>query len=393
MGYVPGDERVDPGRDVVGFGPDRPPPRWQPRWWPGGRWPSWPVQVVVAVALVAGVVTGVRLGSHRSSPPRPAKPAAAITSLHHHLLGVTAGWELLGWGPRGVVRIQLARGRITLIPVPPLSSTGGVSFVVTPRLAIIRPIDFVPGYEVPDAGPARQLPGLLDQGGPAVPGPDPAQLWVVTEGIHQVYLTLVGLDGKAAGAMIQLPEAGPPAVTAVTDGRGSVLLSGSRGVYDAGPSGLHRIARSVAAVGLTKWLAVTCRRRTHCRDEVIDTARGTSGRLPGPALQVQVWPPGVISPDGSQAAVFAADGGGDTQLSVINLHNGVTRDVSVTLNQRSLGGQMLAWSPDGKWLFVVAAHGRLQAVRMATGQVTGLGAALPPLQQIAVRSAPRQASR
>jgi DNA-binding beta-propeller fold protein YncE len=347
------------------------------------------VQVAVAVALVAGAVTGIRLAGHHASPPRPAKPAAAVTSLHRHLLGVTAGWELLGWGPRGVVRIQLARGRITVIPVPPLSSTGGVSFVVTPRLAIIRPIDFVPGYEVPDAGPARQLPGLLDQGGPAVPGPDPAQLWVVTEGIHQAYLTLVGLDGKAVGAVIQLPEAGPPAVTAAPDGRGSVLLSGSRGVYDAGPSGLRRVARSIAAVGLTRWLAVTCRHRTHCRDEVIDTADGSSERLPGPAPQVQVWPPGVISPDGSQAAVLAAGGGEDTQLSVINLGTGITRNVSVTLDQRSLGGQMLAWSPDGKWLFVVAAHGKLQAIRVATGQVTGLGAALPPLQQIAVRSAPR----
>jgi sugar lactone lactonase YvrE len=50
---------------------------------------------------------------------------------------------------------------------------------------------------------------------------------------------------------------------------------------------------------------------------------------------------------------------------------------------------MLAWSPDGKWLFVVAAHGKLLAIWAATGQVTGLGVTLPPLQQIAVRSAAR----
>jgi hypothetical protein len=354
------------------------------------------VQLAVAVALVAGAVTGARLASHRASPRTVPRAAAAVTSLHHRLLGVTAGWELLGWGPRGVVRIQLARGRVTLTPVPPLSSTGGVSFVVTPRLAIIRPIDFVPGYEVPDGGPARQLPGLLDQGGPAVPGPDPAQLWVVTEGIHQAYLTLVGLDGKAAGAMIQVPEAGPPAVTAASDGRGSVLLSGSRGVYDTGPSGLRRVGSSMIAVGPGHWLAVTCQRSQHarrsqhsraCRDEVTDTASGTHRLLPGPAMQGPAWPPGVISPTGSVAAVGTISGEGKVRLNLIDLSNGTSRVVPVPLGQQSPGAGTLAWSPDGKWLFAVAAHGRLLAVQASTGRVTGLGAALPPLAQIAVRDA------
>jgi hypothetical protein len=343
----------------------------------------------VAVALVAGTVTGIRLAGHRASPPRLARPAAAVTELHHRMLGVTAGWELLGWGPAGVVRIQLARGRITQTRVPPLASTGPVSFVVTPALAIIRPLDFVPGYEVADRGPARRLPGLLSQGGPLVPGPDPSHLWVVPEVIPHSVMTLVGLGGQAAGAAVQLPAHDPLSITATTDGRGYALLEGNGGVYDTGPSGLRWAARSIAAVGPGRWLAVTCRHRTHCRNEVIDTARGTVQPLPGPALQSPAWPPGVISPDGSQAAVFAADGDGNTRLSVVNLDNGVSRDVSVTLNQRQLEGQMLAWSPDGKWLFVVAAHGKLLAIWAGTGQVTGLGVTLPPLRQIAVRSAGR----
>ena len=394
MGYVPGDERVDPGRDVVGFGPGRPPRRWPPRRWLSHRapsWlrPSWPVQLAVAVALVAGAVTGVRLAGHRASPPRTVKPASAVTDLHHRLLGVTAPWELLGWGPRGVVRIQLARGRITRTPIPPLASTGPVSFVVTPTLAIVRPLDFVPGYEVAGQGPARRLPGLLGQGGPLITGPDPTHLWVVPEGIPHAVMTLVGLGGQAAGAAVQLPANGPLSVSATSDGRGYALLIGGGGVYDTGPSGLRWVARSIAAVGPTRWLAVACRHGRHCRNEVIDTARGTAERLPGPALQGPAWPPGVISPDGSQAAVLSAAGDGKIRLSLINLNDGASRGISVPINQHSLGGQLLTWSPDGKWLFAVATRGRLVAVSARTGRVTGLGAALPPLAQIAIRAAPR----
>jgi hypothetical protein len=262
-----------------------------------------------------------------------------------------------------------------------------VSFVVTPTLAIVRPLDAVAGYEVGGQGPARRLPGLLSQGGgPLFAGPDPAHLWVVPEGVHHTAMTLVGLDGLPAGASVRLPANGL-SITATTDGRGYALLNGGGGVYDTGPSGLRWVARSVAAVGATRWLAVACRHGQHCRDEVIDTARGSVQRLPGPAVQGPAWPPGVISPDGSQAAVLSAGGNGKTRLSLINLGNGVSRDVPVPIDQHSLGGQLLAWSPDGKWLFAVAAHGRLVVVAARTGQVTGLGAALPPLAQIAIRAA------
>jgi hypothetical protein len=343
------------------------------------------VRLVVAVVLVAVAVTGSRLAGHRASPRKVPRPAGAVTNLHHRLLGVTARWELLGWGPSGVVRIQLARGRITQTPIPPLASTGPVSFVVTPTLAIVRPLDFVSGYEVANQRPSRLLPGLLGQGGPLIPGPDPAHLWVVPEGLHHAVMTLVGLDGQPAGASVQLPANDPMSVTATTDGRGYALLAGTGGVYDTGPSGLRWVAGSIAAVGPARWLGVTCQHRTHCRDEVIDTARGTDQRLPGPALRGPAWPPGVISPDGSQAAVFTAHGDGKTRLSLINLSNGASRGISVPINEQSLEGQMLAWSPDGKWLFAVAAHGRLAVISARTGRVTSLGAALPPLAQIAIR--------
>jgi hypothetical protein len=117
-------------------------------------------------------------GSTASSavPSRP----VVVTQLGHRVLGVRAGWELFVRGSRGLsgppgelVRIQLAKGRLTRTTVPALLSTGPVSFLVQPRTVIIRPFDFVPGYLVPDGRPAERLSGGLSLRGPAVPGPQP----------------------------------------------------------------------------------------------------------------------------------------------------------------------------------------------------------------------------
>ena len=70
----------------------------------------------------------------------------------HRLLGVRAGWELFGLGPSEVVRIQLARARITRTVFPGPQSSGPVTLLAGPYQAIVRPLDYVPGYLVPMAG-------------------------------------------------------------------------------------------------------------------------------------------------------------------------------------------------------------------------------------------------
>src|SRR5580700_2548825 len=147
--------------------------------------------LVVAAVAVAAAVTAVvgsggspagspttlpRAASSRSSVPGPSSTAssgvvstsaAKVTILGHPLLGVRARWELFGRGPGEVVRIQFARGRITWTAHPPLSSGGPVTFVTDAEGALVRPIDFVPGYLIPDGEPAREAPGALGAGGPA----------------------------------------------------------------------------------------------------------------------------------------------------------------------------------------------------------------------------------
>ena len=73
-------------------------------------------------------------------------------------------------GSATVLRIEFAHGRITRTVVPALASNGPVSFVATPHAAIIRPLDFVPGFLVPDGRPPYALTGALASGGVLLPG-------------------------------------------------------------------------------------------------------------------------------------------------------------------------------------------------------------------------------
>jgi hypothetical protein len=73
-------------------------------------------------------------------------------------------------------------------------------------------------------------------------------------------------------------------------------------------------------------------------------------------------------------------------LHLINLVSGSDQQIGVSLDQESAARQTLAWTPDSRWLFVVAARGELAAVNARTRHVEGLGVELPALSQIVVRN-------
>jgi hypothetical protein len=358
--------------DEVGFGPSRP---------PGRRWPRWPL--ILAGAAVIAVAAVLAVSRH------PVRPAAAhaqvtVTEAGHPLLGVRAGWELLGYGPNRAVRVQLARGRVTQTLVPSLGSTGPFSLVTGPTQMIIRPLDIVPGYLVPDGKPARLLRGGLSHGGSLVPGPQPGEVWLNNSSQS---LALVRLDGSTTGVSIRLPPGGWWLASA--NGRGYVLLSGVGEIYDVWPGGSRRIGGMLAAVGPTRWLTVNCYRPHRCADVVTNTATGAKRELGGPPItSVSAAFPGVIAPDGATAAIFRVTPSGQVTLHLLNLATGTDQQVAVRLNQESVGAGTLAWSPDSRWLFVVTAHGRLAAVKAGTLQVEGLGVRLPWLSQITTRPGP-----
>jgi hypothetical protein len=369
------------------------------------------VVAAVAVAVIAVVRSGgspaappPAVGS-RSSAPGPSSaadsgvvPASAVSVrvLGHPLLGVHARWELFGRGPGVVVRIQFAEGRITRTAHPALSSGGPVTFVADAEGALVRPIDFVPGYLIPDGEPARQAPGALDAGGPVFPGPDAQHLWV-SSGTSGDRMVLVGMDGRPTGPSISAPPQGSPVNTslvAIPDQAGYLLFPGTGGVYDVRPGGTSRVTTGmVLAVGPTRWLTADCNAHARCRPIAVDRSTGVrhplSTRIDG-TVQSTI---GVISPDGATAAVLV--GSPQARIEIIDLATGAAHALPprIDLSEVDMGWtwESMAWSPDSRWLFATA-DGDLYAVNQHTAQIINLshalGPALPQLSQLSMRNAP-----
>ena len=385
--------------DEVRFGPSRKPQVRLTAWLRrplAGRLALGTV-ALATLAVAAFVVTTARQpGHHRPGVTGPtaftgrpqaqpwwvaARPVVA-TDAGHRLLGVRGGWELFGTGPGVLIRIQWAAGRVTRTAIPALQSTGPVFFVVGPHQAIIRPLDFVPGYLMPDDQPARTLPTALGTAGQAFPGPRPGQVWVQSGFGAETVMALVTMSGARIGPSIRLPA--DIGYGAVPDGRGYLAVERNGAAYDVGPGGLRRVAAgTLTATGPSAWLIVQCASARHCVNVVVNPATGTRRVLPGEATQPG-WPPGITSPDGRYADVLGLGRDQTAILHLINLSTGSDRQVAVVPAPQGSPG--LAWSPDSRWLFAATEDGALDAIDPQTGQVRGLGVPLPPVTYLAVRS-------
>lgn len=381
--------------------PPSPPPRLP--------WPRWftVVVVVLALAAAAAVINRVRTSSPATpaaasstpvtsrpapstSPPAstPARPPDPVTviRLGHPLLGASTGWELIGRGTDVLVRIQPAAGRIVRTTIPDLRSGGPTSLLTGSDRVIIRPMDDVPGYLVPDGKPARELPVALNLDGPVFPGPAAGQMWVRPADDHQPVMALATLDGKRLADFVSVPR-GSSSFEAVADGGGYLLYQSIGGVYQARPGGLRRISTgALLAVGSTGWLVAECDAQYRCSLVLVDRRSGARRTVPGDPVSRDRT--GVLAPDGATAAMLDTGSTGSSGLYLLDLATGHRRAIDLSANMESFDGtSTLAFSPDSRWLFVIAVDGTLMAVNRATGAVSELAHSLPPLSQLVVRPA------
>ncbi|MBV9822068.1 MAG: hypothetical protein JO144_07450 [Actinobacteria bacterium] len=369
-------------------------------------WPRWftVAVVVLALAAAAGVINRVRTDSPSAPAAAPSTPATSrpapstsppassavppgpvtVTPLGRPLLGATTGWELIGRGVGVLVRIQPAAGRIVRTTLPDLRSSGAVSLLSGSDRVIIRPMDDVPGYLVRDGQAAREMPLALNLDGPVFPGPVAGQMWVRPADDHQPVMALATLDGKRLADFVPVPPGSSP-FEAVADGAGYLLYSGIGGVYQARPGGLRRISTgALLAVGPTGWLVAECDERYRCSLVLVDRRSGTRRTLPGGAVSRDST--GVLSPDGTTAAMLTAGSNGSAGLYLLDLATGRRRTIDLSVGLESIDGT-LAFSPDSRWLFAISADGTLMTVNRATGAVRELAHDLPPLSQLVVRPA------
>ena len=365
-----------------------------------------PVLGVLGAVLALGVGTIIVVNHHNATREQPPTPTVSATSslrppttapsssastgtagpstvvVGHPLLGVTGGWNLFGLGPGVMVRIEMARGRVETTPVPSLGSGAPLSFVAGSDRVLIRPIDAVAGYVIPDGAPAEQAKGALASGGFVFRGPDPAHVWVQAGTETKPVMSLVGLDGSSSGTpSIPIPPDMSP-FGVQTDGSGSLIFQGTSGSYAASGATLRRITTGrVVAAWPDGWLVGECDDQHRCSTEVIDRRTGTRRTL-GPDLGPNALL-GVASADGRFAAVLVSQGESASPM-VIDLRSGARRLVPVALSQ-TYGDGSLVWSPDGRWLLVVASDHTIKAVEASTWRVTSLGVTLPPVDQLAVR--------
>ena len=134
--------------------------------------------------------------------------------------------------------------------------------------------------------------------------------------------------------------------------------------------------------GASGWLTDECDEHGRCTTVGID--RATGGRRVLPVAIDRDGPMGVLSPDGTSAAIVMVRQDGGTGLRLADLVTGSDTDVDVHPARGS--GPTMVWSPDGRWLFVVDDTGHLRAVDPRDGEVSEFPGPVPLLRQLVIRA-------
>jgi len=359
----------------------------------------------ILVLVVLGVVAIGRSSGSRA-PPSTAAPTTAVTvvattpatvattalpagpqvsDIGQSLLPGPTGTELVVHTTDALYRIELDRGRVVRTPVPVIGSGAPTFVVLGSNATLLRPLDFVTGYLVPDDGPARPLTGRLADGTfGACPGPMPDELWLSAGSGGQAPLEVVRLDGSATGVSVPLHDAYPFGC----DGAGGVLVTaniGTRTAALASTRGLTPITSgTLLAAGARAWLVREC--VPTCSQVRIDRLTGARRTVPGDVAGPQgpARPTGVsvglVTPDGAEAAVVV----GSARLVVVDLASGASQPAGTVTDYPGV----IAWSANSRFLFAVDDTGRLTVFDAVAGRPVAFPLTLDHVEALAVRPAP-----
>lgn len=363
---------------------------------PGTRW--W----ILAVGLLLAAVVAVLVIPHGTAPDASSRRSPAASSASDGSTASDAGavqgpaaepnlsrievswlhaksdWTLFIRTDESVLAVRPRADRLRITAVPALQSSGPVSFVVRRGEVLIRPLDNVAAYVIPDGQPARR--SGLPMGGLVYPGPLPDQLWI-PDGDRK--FDLVRLDGSRSGSTITIPHTVDDPLPR-PDGSGHLLFIGAGGIYRADAEGIHRLsAGQVIATGPNRIVMVECHSRVLCHPSVYDQRTGAKRVVPTVLPPIAAIADGVISPDGHWMAF--ASGTDQPLVRLVDLRTGHQQVVSARIDGSVSGDQAIAWSPDSRWIFIAGLNGTVTAANASTGAERTLHLGLEEVQQVAVR--------
>jgi hypothetical protein len=331
----------------------------------------------VSTAVVSTVVATTADASNAAVADR------TVTELGGPLLASRTQTELIVHGLGAVVRIDVDRGRVTRTGVPTIGSTAPTFMVAGSRSVLLRPLDNVAGYLVPDDAGPQPLAGRLGNATFwAYPGPKAGLVWLEATDARQgaEVLDLVGFDVDFAPVSVAIRNLWPWG----PDFAGQVVVTGVGGAYVTGPSGLTRVTTGdVFAAGPTKWLVRECDESHVCTMATIDRRTdhkevldvGSLAADPGSST-------GVITQDGRTAAIVRRTG----ELDVIDLTSGQLQNIATYPS--NVNPVAPVWSLDSRFLFFASDTYTVAVFDRTTGTTTALRAEVDHVEALAVRPAP-----
>jgi hypothetical protein len=346
---------------------------------------------------------GSPTGTTTSEQPSKPSPVTTLATPAGAAIPHEKGWEIVGYGVAGVVRVDPATGRVVLVPGPNAIPANPVQAIVSVAGHTLVTGYGSPALLFPDAGPVALAPGDLADPQFVAEGPDPGHLWITGTALPgpdgtAPTVRLVDWDGRTS-SQLTLPPYVSPYGGGMSDGAGYVLASGIGGTYDIRPGQVRLITHGeVIAVGPTGYLVYECGDTPTCQAVLVDRATGNRRVVTGlrPARPLDVVSAGIvtgrIAADGRHAAyesfsrAFSSTSSSPVspELHLVDLPSG--RDRTLDLPMSSDGGTVAAFSPDGRYLVAATLTKRVALVDTTTGKVLTLPPSLPAVSLVTVRT-------